>query len=253
MSIYEDRIIKPFEETLLFSDYSDTLVDYAEIPLDKLGSCIFKETAQGFLELPIIKGVVALGKLGWSIQRAVVLRNQLTFIQSLKKKTPDPDAVEKRRQALKKNEKWIAKEIETTLIYLERFADSCKAKYQANLYKDLLEQKISFSHYTEYITILDNLMVSDIEYYLDLVDYCIRNGKSEFSQNSISDDNVVIFNFGRCIRLEHWGLLRGIITPTMGASCMDRFIIPDYGLYLYTIFLDDKDNKHIRFTTSEDS
>lgn len=249
----DDSLIKPFEETLLFSDYEDTVVDYAELPLDQLSELLFKDAPEALVELPIIKGIVAIGRLGWSIRRAVVTRNQLAFIQSLKRGNPDSKAVDKRRQALEKNEKWVKKEIETTLIYLERFTDSHKAKYQARLYRDLLDNKITYDNYEEYLVIIDNIMMTDIEYLLDIYDYCIGRKLTEISQKALAENHDLRFEAARCRRLELWGLLHGIITPTMGSAIVDRYMMSDKGLYMYTIVLDDKDKKHahIKYTIKE--
>lgn len=240
-------LIRPFGETLLLSDYEDALTDYAELPLDQISKMVFSEAPDAFLELPIIKGAVAIGRLAWSIKSALVMRNQLSFIQSLRKNNPNVQAVEKRRKALENGEKWVIKEIEITLIYLERYADSYKTKYHARLYRDLLDEKITYEEYEEYLTIIESISISDISYFLDLLDYCVKNHKQEFRHQDLTDDSDLKFNHVRCRRLEFWGLINGIITTRMGTSYTDRYVMNDRGLYLYTVFHDENDKKHISF------
>lgn len=242
-----NKLIKPFAESLLFSDYEDTLFDFAEISLDEITKMAFESVPDILCDLPIVKSVVAIGKLGWSIKNALVLRNQLAFIQTLKRGNPDYNAVNKRRKALESGENWIYKEIETTVVYLERYTDTQKAKYQANLYSDVLNGIISYSLYEELLIILDNLFPQDICYFLDITNYSISNNIEVLDTNDLSKISWG-YCYERCRRLEYLGLLKGGITTALGTSSIDKYTIDPIGYYLYHIFKDNSDHNRVTIT-----
>lgn len=78
-NVDDNTLIEPFAESLLFSDYEDTLTDFAEVSLDEITKMVFNSVPDIVCDLPIVKSVVAISRLGWNIKNALVLRNQLTF------------------------------------------------------------------------------------------------------------------------------------------------------------------------------
>ena len=245
----EHDLIQPFGETLYDEGIEEITKDIAEIAIDDLSSMVFEGVSETFLRLPIIKWAVSIGKFGWSVRNAVALRNQLTFIQSLKNNTPNPDEIEKRCVAFRKREKWIIKEIETSVIYLERYTNTKKAQYQAKIYCSLVNGEISFSQYEEYLSILDQIFLIDVEHFLDIVDYYARNNKSFYDQSCIRD-TATHFNPVQCRRLESLGLIQGLITTRTGISTVDRYEPTEQGYHLYSVFREENDTHHAKISFS---
>lgn len=243
-------LIKPFEETIYKEGIEEVTIDFAEMTLDELTKLVFKDVSDTILDFPIINWAAALGKTGWSISKAASLRKQLVFIQNLRSGTIDLKAIEKRRIAINKHEKWIEKEIETSVIFLERYTNVRKAIYQARMYRDLLNGIITFEEYEEYISILDQMIIGDLGYLLDVITYIVEN---EDDLNNPEKLNEVSKRFHkiRCGRLESLGLLRGIITSRVGSSTVDRYIPTEQGYYLYTVIRDENDTTHPKIIIKE--
>ena len=239
-NVDDNTLIEPFAESLLFSDYEDTLTDFAEVSLDEITKMVFNSVPDIVCDLPIVKSVVAISRLGWNIKNALVLRNQLTFIQTLKRGNPDYNAVKKRQKAIESGEKWIYKEIETTVVYLERYTDTQKAKYQAKLYSDVLNGIISYSLYEELLIILDNLFPQDIHYFLDITNYSLSNDIEILGTKDLSKLSWG-YCYERCRRLEYLVLLKGLITTALGTSSIDKYTIDPNGYYLYSVFKETSD------------
>lgn len=235
-----ESLVKPFEETVLLSDLEDVSKDWAELSLDQITELVFGDAAQNYLEFPVIKSIAAFGKAAWSIKKAFVLRNQLIFIQSLRRGNPDPKMIEKRRKALSSGEAWVTKEMETSLLYIERYTDSRKVKVQALFYRDLIDGRIDFQQYEEFIFMLDQLMISDIDYLYRVYKLVVSSNKGDFSRKDAKESDGFVFNSSRLRRLEYFGLLRGVITPYAGEAAIDLFKITDDGLYFYTIIHESK-------------
>lgn len=249
-NVDDNTLIEPFAESLLFSDYEDTLTDFAEVSLDEITKMVFNSVPDIVCDLPIVKSVVAISRLGWNIKNALVLRNQLTFIQTLKRGNPDYNAVKKRQKAIESGEKWIYKEIETTVVYLERYTDTQKAKYQARLYSDVLNGIISYSLYEELLVILDNLFPQDIHYFLDITNYSISNDIEILDTKALSKLSWG-YCYERCRRLEYLGLLKGLITTALGTSSIDKYSIDPSGYYLYSVFTEFSNHDKAKITINK--
>ncbi len=238
-------LIKPFEDSIYLEELKDVTVDFAELGLDELTNMVFGDVPNALSNIPIIRTAVALGKIGWGIKKATVLRNQLAFIKALQQGKPDPAAVEKRIEALKNHEKWIEKEVETTVVYLERYTHTRKAQYQAGIYGALLNGIIFYEQYEEYLAILDQMLITDTKYLYDVVGFSLKSNKG-INEKSLADQNEIQFNAVCCRRLESLGLLLGSITMYPGTSSVDKYLPTHQGLFLYSMFSEKKDSTHPR-------
>lgn len=235
--------IKLFENTLINKDFIDASVDFTQISIDALTGYLFPEIADFLRDIPVVQGIVAMGKLAWTISRGVSLRNQLAFIVSLKNETVDPQKAEKRRMALEKNEQWVKKEIETSIVFLDRYTDVKKAVYQSKMYRDLINERIKFDEYEEYLLITDRLFLNDLPFLIEAVDYYDENEKQFYDGDCINQiksrsDKV------RYSRLESLGLLEGLISSRVGTSVVDRYLPTDQGRYFYSIVTEDSIQKN---------
>lgn len=231
----ENLQIKPFEESIFSSELKDFSTDISEMSLDWVTSSVFQGVSDFLIDLPVVKGVIALGKTAWNIKKAVTLRNQLAYIQELQNGVYDQKRIEKRKNALENHEKWIEKEIELTVIYLDRYTNAKKAVFQAKMYGDVINEKIKFKDYEDYLAILDQLLIGDIEYFNIVFDYYNEN-KMDFENEDFVDTIEFHYDATRCRRLEFLGLLSGLITTRVGMSTVDRYKPTSIGEYFYSIF-----------------
>ena len=129
---FKNKIVEDFAESAFCLPLADVGIDIADVSIDTLGEMIFGVAYQGFLKnIPIVKTVMTLGETAWNVYQAHILKKQLAFIEGLARGNADPAAIEKRKKALEKNEKWVYDEIETTLVYLERYSHVEKAQIHA--------------------------------------------------------------------------------------------------------------------------
>lgn len=153
-----------FSETLFSEKNLDLAIDVSEIGIDSL----LEKIAQGVIPeaIPVVKTAVALGT---TISTYISLKKLLTFIQEVQNGKPDAKQVSRRNLAAKKGERWLTKEVETVVTYLEHTADIEKVVIQAKLYLDYINLNISMLQFQEYLAIIDRLFLSDIpqiiEYY----------------------------------------------------------------------------------------
>ena len=213
------RMIDDFEDSVLCPVLSDISIDIADVSYDILGDMIFGAAYSGLKEFPIVKSVIAIGETGWNIHRAHTLKKQLVFIDALTKGNVNPEEVQRRKRALENNEKWVHNEIETTLVYLDRYSHVEKAQIHALLYADLINQKIDFIQYMERLDIIDRMFMSDImKVYRPLTE-------GENRDRSQSE----------CDRLQSLGLFHGIITTRVGHSSIDEYTETELGSYIFQL------------------
>lgn len=212
-----EQILENFEESMLWPNLGDVLANIADISVDALGSMIFGETASKILkEIPLVKNAITLGEAAWNFYRAHTLKKQLVFLDSLAKENADPKALEKRRKAFRNHEKWIYDEVEITLIYLERHSHVEKARIQAILYGDLVNEKIDFPRYMECLDVIDRMFISDIIY-----------------EKQATEGVTLESSQSRVDRLQSLGLLYSVITTRLGESTIDKYHSTELGTYIF--------------------
>lgn len=216
----KNRIVEDFAESAFCPPLVDAGIDIADVSYDALGEMIFGVAYEGFLKnIPIVKTVMALGETAWNVYQAHLLKKQLAFIEMLAKGKADPAAIEKRKKALEKHEKWVYEEIETTLVYLERYSHVEKAQIHALLYADLVNEKIVYNRFMECLDVIDRLFMSDI------LSFCkpLATGKSVERTQS------------QCDRLQSLGLFHAVITTRVGESTIDRYTETELGRYIFQL------------------
>lgn len=217
--------IDEFSKLIFDSALKESGIDLSEILLDSV------------TENDIIKEIPTLGTLfsvisfGKTLQNHFEFRKAVAFLQQLQKGVVDVKALEKRRQACQENKKWIKKEVEHVLLYLSRLSSAEKAKMQAELYIDLINEKITFDRFNEHLDILDRMFVQDLPHLLDI----------NFAEMKIDPqkDNVVAeiqFDLTRCSRMTALGLLYQLHPFSYGFSKDNYFRVSETGKYWCDIF-----------------
>lgn len=182
----------------------DTAVDFAEVTLDNLQDLIHDNPL--FRELPLVKSVLSIAEIGIGISKYFSIKKLLAFIQTLQNGKPAEEEIQKRVVAIKNGEKWVQKEAEFTLVYLEEHTQIEKAQIQALLYRDLVNQTVSFEEYSEELEILDRLFAQDICQLIKIFQY---EEQSHEAINTFGTGKLIMISYvlENCQRLEAIGLL----------------------------------------------
>lgn len=213
----EKKYIQPFAESVLDKTY-DVSVDFCELGLDAIIESICASPLPEIVkDIPIVKNVVCLGRVGIDAINTIRLKKQLTFINALRREQCDQKELERRKKALANGDKWIFKEIESLYIYLERCSGYEKARLHAKIYATLLNNEITYDDFYEFLQIIDMLFLEDLD---------------QLKRIHEQDSNYIE---SKCCRLLSVGVLNGLISMYPGTSRIDKFEITDIGNKLYSV------------------
>ena len=109
-------------------------------------------------------------------------------------------------------------------LFISRSNDLNKSKIQAYLYISLLNEKISYEQFEEYLQILDLMLIDDINELMSI--------------GSHAEDKK--YDFSRCFRLMSLGMLAGGITMFCGQSEIDKFYLTPLAVSFCNIVLENK-------------
>lgn len=168
----------------MFSDATkDLSMDIVEIGLD---SVIENEILK---ELPFVKTVYAIAETSLAIREKFLLKKFLNFIKSFNEYDVDEKEIDKRKIAIKNNEKWIYKEIEFLIIYLDDMDSVRKSKLLAKLYNEYLNKNINWERFCQFTEITNRLFSYDIDRIIEFYNYSSpesNKGLSYFDLTSYS-------------------------------------------------------------------
>lgn len=197
-----DDISKSMAESIisneLIQDISEDIIDNFSIDIPVV-----------IRNIPIVKYTVSLYSLGSDIIKRFELKKQLLFLKILANGNVNEKELGKRKEAYHRNEKWFYKEVESVSLFISRSNDLNKSKIQAYLYISLINKKINYEHFVEYLQILDLMLVDDINELISI---------GSHTENKKYDSS-------RCFRLMSLGMLAGGITMYCGESEIDKFYL----------------------------
>ncbi len=186
------EIVKSAANTL-FNDATKTLsMDIVEMGLD---SVIDDEVLK---ELPFVKTVYAVAKTSLAIKEKFLLKKFLNFIKLFNEHDVDEKEIVKRKKAIEKNEKWIYREIEILMIFLDNMDSVKKSKLLAILYGEYINRNIDWERFCQYIEIANRLFSYDIELLVEFYRY---------STNSMQKGNGFYYDLTSYSRLSGLGLM----------------------------------------------
>lgn len=134
MNLVEDLKLSLFEKT------ADVGIDFAELYLDNVldivsGNEILKE-------IPVVKTLYTIGKVGAAIHEKNLLRKTLIFITSFNSKTITPKKLDKYKKKINEKPHYVQEELGRVLLILNKILDDSKAQILANLYRNYVEEKL---------------------------------------------------------------------------------------------------------------
>lgn len=151
----EANIVQSTAKTIV--EYNlDTAIDLAEISIDSfLDESFFKD-------LPLVKTVYGIAKTGVTIREKHLLKKTLIFINQLNNNGVSNENYQKYKEKLKRNDKFLFKEIEHALIIIDRYIEAKKSTILANLYFNYIDKKINWEQFQELSIIVDNIFLDDL-------------------------------------------------------------------------------------------
>ena len=151
-----DKLTDDFEKSL-FNDSIDIIGDYMEIGIDSF-------IEKGILEeMPVVKSIVAVLKIGKNVHDRNLLKQTLTFINEFNSRNISKDKLVAYKSTIENNPKKCEEELGRVLILLNSYVDKEKSVMLAKLYKSYVSQDITWSEFCEYSEIINRLFVQDLK------------------------------------------------------------------------------------------
>lgn len=202
-----DKIIPSFKDSL-FSDSTDIIGDIAELGIDSLlDDGVFRD-------FPIVGFLIGVTKTAQNIHDRNLLRQTLNFIKQFNLGKIDAEKLEKYRAEINSNEKKAEEELGRVLIILNNNVELQKSTMLANLFRNYVNERITWSEFCEFSEIVRMLFISDIAYLKE-----IYSGKTK------DTIGLALYHIDRLISL---GLInssmKSISTSNLSGTRMDRYV-----------------------------
>ncbi len=143
-------IIKPVKDEIL-NPTVDLAIDYAEIGLDTLLD------NNAISEIPFIKTVVGIVKVGLSIKEKYDLKKLLIFFKEFHDNTISEEKLNSFKYKFNTDEKYRNKVVEAIVLWNERYLDIRKSKILANLIKEHVEGSLTWDELNDLSSVLDKI------------------------------------------------------------------------------------------------
>lgn len=151
-----DKLTNDFEKSL-FNDSIDIIGDYMEIGIDSF-------IEKGILEeIPFVKSIVSVLKIGKNVHDRNLLKQTLTFIKEFNSGNISKDKLIAYKSTIENNPKKCEEELGRILILLNSYVDREKSIMLARLYKSYVNQDITWSEFCEYSETINRIYIQDIE------------------------------------------------------------------------------------------
>lgn len=143
------KLISELKKSFFEKPIADLTVDYLDIGLDMITDSIILDN------IPVVKSFVAFFKAGMSLKERHFAKKLANFVKQIHEGNIPESEFQKRKNAINNHEKWVEKEIEEIVIFLDRFDFSYKALMLAKLYVALINGVISSDKYLNMLPIID--------------------------------------------------------------------------------------------------
>lgn len=176
-----------------------------------------KEEYGWILEVfPCIGNIYKTGKSLVAVRNMIFAKKTVEFFDKVMERLDEinPKEIDKRKRAIKYKEKWIERELEQLIIYIDRYDDDRKTSIFAELYLKLLKNEIEWEDFLEMASMLDRAFYQDLKYLLEIK---WEWEKPENCNYTIKD--TICYDFVRCDRLASSGFLfKNISTGLSGGQ-----------------------------------
>ena len=150
-----DKLTNDFEKSL-FNDSIDIIEDYTEIGIDSF-------IEEGILkEIPFVRSIVSMLKIGKNIHDRNLLRQTLTFINEFNSGNISKGKLIAYKSTIENNPQKCEEELGRVLILLNSYVDREKSIMLARLYKSYVMQEINWHEFCEFSEIINRLFIEDL-------------------------------------------------------------------------------------------
>lgn len=150
-----DKLTNDFEKSL-FNDSIDIIEDYTEIGIDSF-------IEEGILkEIPFVRSIVSMLKIGKNIHDRNLLKQTLTFIKEFNSGNISKGKLIAYKSTIENNPQKCEEELGRVLILLNSYVDREKSIMLARLYKSYVMQEINWHEFCEFSEIINRLFIEDL-------------------------------------------------------------------------------------------
>lgn len=150
-----DELVENFEKSL-FDNSKDIIGDYLEIGIDSI-------IDEGILkEIPIVKTIVGVLKVGKNVHDRNLLKQTLVFINEFNRKEIRQDKIEEYKKRIENNPKKCEDELGRIILLLNNFIDKEKSIMLAKLFKAYIKQQINWDSFCEFSEIINRIFIQDL-------------------------------------------------------------------------------------------
>jgi hypothetical protein len=153
----ENKTIEDSFKKSIITESGNLLKDYGEITVDNL---INNET---FKEIPVIGTLLSFYKIGIGIREKFIIEKVYKFLFQLKD-IPEKDKTNFLDKC-ERDKNFNSNITEKLLIILDRIDDSEKATIIGNLFKKLIEEKISLNDFLYLSNAIDKIHIIDLKFF----------------------------------------------------------------------------------------
>ena len=152
-----DELVENFEKSL-FDDSKDIIEDYLEIGIDSI-------IDDGMLkEIPIVKTIVGVLKVGKNVHDRNLLKQTLVFINEFNRNEIRQDKIEEYKKRIENDPKKCEDELGRIILLLNNFIDREKSIMLSKVFKDYVGQLLNWNEFCEYSEIINRLFIQDFSF-----------------------------------------------------------------------------------------
>lgn len=152
-----DELVENFEKSL-FDDSKDIIGDYLEIGIDSI-------IDDGILkEIPIVKTIVGVLKVGKNVHDRNLLKQTLVFINEFNRNEIRQDKIEEYKKRIENDPKKCEDELGRIILLLNNFIDREKSIMLSKVFKAYVDQLLNWNDFCEYSEIINRLFIQDFSF-----------------------------------------------------------------------------------------
>jgi len=151
----EKGIVRAFIDSILTPETRDTVVDWAEVGLDRI---LDNEAVK---ELPVVKTILAVRKGILGLKGSHLVQKIIRFLKRLEDVSED----EKKAflEKLATDEKYTTQVMDNLLLLLDRLDDADKATIVGELFKSLIRGSLTVDEFKKLSSIVEKAFISDLQ------------------------------------------------------------------------------------------
>lgn len=178
----------------------DLAIEYAELGLDEF-------LTDGILkEIPIIKSLYSVGKLGFSVKERFFVKKLFTFLKEFHTRKIDEDKINDFKEKFDANSKYRNKVTEHLIVYLDALLGIDKAKIFANLFRAHIQGYFEWEHFLHLSSCLNAINPKAFPFLIELSKYNFEIAE-EPSKRTIErngENEALLYSCGIAYETSSW-------------------------------------------------